>query len=255
MAELDIEEAQRTISEFLHLLAQNKFVNDADRPHDCDSPTTSPWEHPSHFQLLRLQPLIEQIAGVIDPDEPPDRFKPQGQFWLWRDANEAVERLAGILGHADRREALFPTRGPALRADGLHDWVWEAASSRWDDGYYRDAVHAAAEVVQHKARARLGRRDLSGKRLYEQAFSLDEASEDSPRLRITFVDAEDSETWRSAHLGAMSLGTAVTSGIRNLSGHHAVDLSEQEALEQLAVVSVLARWVDASERLPQIKEA
>ncbi|WP_419933265.1 TIGR02391 family protein [Candidatus Poriferisodalis sp.] len=255
MPELDIDEAQRTVSEFLQVLNVNKSVDDAYSIHDMNSQSTSPRDHPSHSGLLRLQPLIEQIAGVVDPDEPRDRFKPQGQFWQWDTASEAAERLAGILSQADRREAIFPTRGPALRAVGLHGWVWDAARGRWDDGYFRDAVHAAAEAVQQKTRVRLERRDLSGKSVYEQAFSLDEASEANPRLRLTVVDEEDAESWRSAHLGAMHLGIAVTAGIRNLSGHHAVELSEQEALEQLAALSVLARWVDSSKRHPQSIEA
>lgn len=36
-------------------------------------------------------------------------------------------------------------------------------------------------------------------------------------------------------------------GIRNPQAHGAGDMDEQEALEQLAVLSVLARWVEASE--------
>lgn len=251
MAELDIGEAQRTVNEFLQLLSMNKAVDDAHSIYDTDARSASPWDHSSHSELLRLQPLIEQIAAIVDPDEPADRFRPQGSYWLWDTANEAAERLAGILSQADRRDALFPTRGPTLRADGLHDWVWGAASSLWNDGHFHNAVHAAAEAVQRETRVRLGRRGLSGKSLYEQAFSPKAPTEDGPRLRLTFVDEEDSENWRSAHLGTVSLGIAVATGIRNLTGHHAVELTEQEVLEQLAVLSVLARWVDASERHPR----
>ena len=91
-----------------------------------------------------------------------------------------------------------------------------------------------------------GRKDLTGKNLYEQAFSPKGPAEDNPRLRLDFVDPEDKDTWQSAHLGAMYLGLASAQGIRNPVAHHKADLSEQEALEQLAVLSVLARWVDAS---------
>ena len=35
-------------------------------------------------------------------------------------------------------------------------------------------------------------------------------------------------------------------GIRNPLAHGKADLNEQEALEQLAALSVLARWVEAS---------
>ena len=51
----------------------------------------------------------------------------------------------------------------------------------------------------------------------------------------------------SAPLGAMKLGEACSQGIRNLVGHKKADLAEQQALEQLGALSVLARWVDDSE--------
>lgn len=251
MAELDWGEARTTVAEFLELLNQNKAAYDAYRPMSPNfSGQPSPRDHPSHFKLLQLQPYIEQIAEVVDPQGPNDRFKPQGQSWKWRIAREAGERLAGVVNQPERRDALFPSRGPSLNAEGLHDWVWDAARTRWDDGYYSDAVSAAAEAVQHKARVRLGRRDLTGATLYEQAFSPNDATDKNPRLRLSHIDPEDADTWRSAHLGAMHLGSAAAMGIRNLAAHHQADLAEQEALEQLAVLSVLARWVDASERHP-----
>ena len=45
----------------------------------------------------------------------------------------------------------------------------------------------------------------------------------------------------------MYLGMACAQGIRNPRAHPSDDITEQEALEQLAALSVLARWVDACE--------
>ena len=42
----------------------------------------------------------------------------------------------------------------------------------------------------------------------------------------------------------MYLGMGCAQGIRNPQAHPSDDISEQEALEQLAALSVLARWVD-----------
>ena len=251
MTAINLDEAQKTISEFLALLGQNQAIADAySYISSSSSGQPNPINHRSHSKLLQLQPLVEQIAEVVDPHEPISRFKPQGQYWKWRMAKEAAERLAGILSQSERRDTLFPSRGPSLNADRLHEWAWDAARARWDDGYYSDAVTAAAEAVQHKVRVSLGRRDLTGAKLYEQAFSLNEPTQKNPRLRLSHIDPEDAETWRSAHQGAMHLGSAAAMGIRNLAAHHQADLSEQEALEQLAVLSVLARWVEASERHP-----
>ena len=45
----------------------------------------------------------------------------------------------------------------------------------------------------------------------------------------------------------MYLGMGCAQGIRNPQAHPSDDITEQEALEQLVALSVLARWVDACE--------
>ena len=101
--------------------------------------------------------------------------------------------------------------------------------------------------MNHKTRFKLGRRDISGKTVYQQAFSLDAPKPKAPRLRLTFVTEDDVEAWNSAHEGARGLGEACSQGFRNLAAHDNADLSEQEALEQLGALSILARWVDCSQ--------
>ena len=53
--------------------------------------------------------------------------------------------------------------------------------------------------------------------------------------------------WTSAHQGVMNFGQGCALGIRNLNMHATGELTEQEALEQLAAPSVRARWVDECE--------
>ncbi len=43
----------------------------------------------------------------------------------------------------------------------------------------------------------------------------------------------------------MHVGMGCAQGIRNPQAHPSPDITEEEALEQLAALSVLARWVDA----------
>ena len=72
-----------------------------------------------------------------------------------------------------------------------------------------------------------------------------------PRLRFLRIDRnERPDDWTSAHEGAMHLGMGCAQGIRNPQAHPSDDITEQEALEQLAALSVLARWVDACEPVP-----
>ena len=60
--------------------------------------------------------------------------------------------------------------------------------------------------------------------------------------------------WTSAHEGAQYLGMGCAQGIRNAQAHGTDDLDEQEALEQLAALSVLARWVESSSVVEHVPE-
>ncbi len=211
-------------------------------------------EHMRHeARMRRLLPLLREIAERVHPSVVADLIEPNRVFydesgdpaWHWGPTERATETLAGVLEHQDVYEKIFGNSGPSLAASGLHKWVWDAAKGRWDAGYYGDAVHAAAEVISQKTKVKLGRRDITGTGLYSSAFSLDPPKPGEPRLRFASVDEQDQSTWRSVHQGAMHLGMACSLGIRNRQAHKTANrLTEQEALEQLAALSVLARWVE-----------
>ena len=76
-----------------------------------------------------------------------------------------------------------------------------------------------------------------------QAFSIKPPTLDQPRLRFQQFNPA-SDDWRSAHEGAMYFGRGCMMGIRNLVAHRSDELSEAVAIEQLAALSVLARWID-----------
>jgi Protein of unknown function (Hypoth_ymh) len=67
----------------------------------------------------------------------------------------------------------------------------------------------------------------------------------SPRLRLPGFDHEPPE-FTSAHVGARFFGMGAVAAIRNLATHRPEEPDEQVALEQLAAMSSLARWVDAA---------
>ena len=205
-------------------------------------------------RMRGLLPLIRDIAQRVYPEVSSDLEEPycvldyrDEPTWKWEKAQAAAETLAGVLEHESDRQRILGATGPSLSASGLHEWVWGAAGARWDAGFYGDAVHAAAEVINQKTKVKLGKPDLTGTRLYSSAFSLDPPKPGEPRLHFPFVDEQDKETWKSVHQGAMHLGMACSQGIRNPQAHKTANrLTEQEALEQLGALSVLARWVDMS---------
>ena len=169
----------------------------------------------------------------------------------WVRVLAAAETLVGVLRHARVSEQILGPSGPALAAEGLHPWVWHAAVNLWDGGHYKQAVNAAAAVVEKQTQVRLNREDISGTKLYTEAFALDAKTGDR-RLRfghLTEMTASGNRTeaWKSAHEGAMNFGRGCAQGIRNMNAHGTGDLPEQEALEYLAALSVLARWVETAE--------
>lgn len=47
-----------------------------------------------------------------------------------------------------------------------------------------------------------------------------------------------------------TLGQAAVAGLRNIVAHEDVEFAQPEALEYLALLSVLARWIDDSDVVP-----
>ena len=168
---------------------------------------------------------------------------------------DEMDQLIGKLERQDDYLRIFGPVGPTLAANRLHPWVWSAAANLWDDGHHIAAVDAAYKKVELQTQQKLrASRRRSGADLFAQAFSLEDPRPDTPRLRFPHIDrAEALETWKSAHEGAMHVGMGCAKGIRNSLAHPTEDTSEigedekQEALEQLAALSVLARRVDACE--------
>lgn len=139
-----------------------------------------------------------------------------------------------------------PPPGPQLSASSLHTTVWDAATSLWRSNHRRQAVEAAAVAVNAALQDKLGRRDLSNTALVREAFSKDPPATGRSRLRLWPDDR--SETYRNLHDGAREFGAGCFMALRNVVAHEPEDeLAPQEALEQLAAFSILARWIEAAE--------
>ena len=235
----DPEAALAKLREFLALIAADLHDREDDDPRS------------SLAELYAIQPLIEGIASSIDPDNVGHLSKKMSRgHWPNGFTQHEAIRLIGILQQRADYERILGPVGPTLAANRLHRWVWNAAADLWDGGHFDSAVHKAALAVEEQTQLKLGRRDLGGKNLYSIAFSAKDPTADTPRLRFPHIDkTEQKDAWVSAHEGAQHLGMGCAQGIRNPQAHPSDDISEQEALEQLAALSVLARWVDACEVL------
>lgn len=87
-----------------------------------------------------------------------------------------------------------------------------------------------------------GRNNASDTSLWQQAFAMTAPQEGKPRLRWP-GDSDDQDV-KTMQAGLLSFAPGVSMEIRNPATHVAEDFTEQDGLEQLATLSVLAKFVD-----------
>lgn len=186
--------------------------------------------------------VVEQILNRVMPNwrrlEPPTSRR-------WQDIRRAASRARAQVLRADEIRQNLGDDAPEISAANLHLWIWSGARSLWQSGHFVQAVRDAATKLNAETQNKVGRRDVSETDLFKQSFSLDGAKPGKARLRR--LSPEDSETYRSVQRGAMAFAEGIFAGIRNPLSHEAdQEMSGQVALEHLAALSVLARWVDES---------
>lgn len=152
---------------------------------------------------------------------------------------QMIGRLDDLIKKADAEAP------PSIGAEAMHPIIWGAARRLWLDGHFRQAVSAAAESLIAQVKARTGRNDVSETALWQETFSNDSPRLGRPRLRWP-GDSKDQDV-KSMNDGLRQFAPGVQMTIRNSAAHGSVEMSEQEALERLAALSLLAGWVENCE--------
>lgn len=170
---------------------------------------------------------------------------PEDPYVGWSRHHEAAVRARAELKRAEEIAQNLGDDAPEISASSLHPWIWSGAASLWRSGHYHSAVEDAAKKVNAETQNKVGRRDLSETKLFQESFT-DKAAEPG-KARLRRMTPDSSDTYKSVQRGAMALAEGIFAGIRNPLSHEAdQELDEQVALEYLAALSVLARWVDES---------
>ncbi|MFJ3601117.1 TIGR02391 family protein [Streptomyces sp. NPDC090126] len=205
------------------------------------------WHHKLDKPKAEVQAatqIIEQVLDRVLPEWRTAEWKEPARQPFWREREAAHRAIAQLEAEQELVDNLG-SGAPQLDASTLHPWVWGSVQGLWGSGHYRQAVGMAAVAVNTQAQTKVGRKDLSESRLLGDAFSTKDPESGKPRLRL--APKEDSDTWRSRHDGAAAFARGVYAAIRNPIAHEAGDeLEENEALEQLAAFSILARWIDTA---------
>lgn len=180
--------------------------------------------------------LIDPIAAWENMTQPKPLLEPTDVLGA---CDQMLGRLEGMIVKAEAQ------RPPTIGAEAMHPLIWGAARRLWLDRHYRQAVSAAADALVGNVKSLTGRTDLPETSLWQQVFSKDAPAPSSPRLRWPGPSSDRNVISMNDGLRQYAPGVQMT--IRNPAAHDAVDLDEQLALERLAALSLLARWVDACE--------
>lgn len=134
----------------------------------------------------------------------------------------------------------LPVALPRHAESRYHRYVEEESRELLDGRHFREAVRAALQRFEFEVQKRSGLSDLTGKALMARAFGTK-----TPILKIKNADQHGSteqEGYQFIAMGAML-------ALRNKYSHgRSVRVSQQEAEEQLAVVSYLLRRLDSATR-------
>jgi hypothetical protein len=152
----------------------------------------------------------------------------------------ACDQMIGRLQEMTRKaEAEAP---PAIGPEALHPLIWGAAARLWKDGHPRQAVAAAADALVQQVKSRTGRTDVADTHLWQETFSTRDPEPGRPRLRWPGDPHDRAVKTMNDGLRQLAPGAQLT--IRNPAVHNSDDMTEQEAYERLATLSLLARWTD-----------
>jgi hypothetical protein len=179
---------------------------------------------------------VEKVGALVVP------WGTHNYVDLQRGLDLAHRALGHLATKDETAKHITGTSAPTMAADSLHALIWDAASKLWAGGHHGAAVQRAATFLNAHVQDLANRRDISDKDLMAQVFSLSPPEEGKPRLRWPGEDTD--LTVKAMRSGLLQFAQGCFMAIRNPATHSTAEVARQEGLEQLAILSTLARWID-----------
>ena len=238
---VNIAQPERAITELKDFIALTETAPTA--PGYGRAGTANPRTVGDKAAVLASAQVVEQILDRVLPNWRTEIS--QSYTSRWQQHREAAIRAIAVLERDTEVREILGDDAPRLSAAALHPWVWGSAGPLWLDGYYQQAVTTAAIKVSAEAQAKTGVKTRTEHDLITQLFKTDAATAGNPRLRL--MPNDGSKNFTNVHEGVGALARGAYMAIRNPNSHTlTTGLTEHEALEQLAVFSQLARWIDTA---------
>jgi hypothetical protein len=189
-------------------------------------------------------PTAKRIIQQLDPALINDTFGVAEHYGGMSESIRRTRMALAVLRDREEWATNLAPDAPSLSSDELHPSIWGAAAPIWPTGEYKLAAGSACTSlsahIKSKAHSHLNERELAA-----QVFKPDLPTPTQARLH--FPGNPTDKNWQSRQQGLHLLAQGAFAGIRNIAVHDKVVWTEHEALEHLAVLSVVARWTDATQ--------
>lgn len=197
--------------------------------------------------ILKLRRRIDEVND-LDPRSThyDDTRIANARTSIWssdedRQRQFADEHPRAILTLKHLIERLGGKRFPAFEGLQLHPRIVTACGYLYRDGHYRNAVLDACLALEDYVKQKSRCRDRDGADLMRYVFS-----KNNPVLAF---NALTDDTDRSEQEGMMHLFEGVMLALRNPRAHALSDDSPEQALEYIALLSLLAKRLEGANRL------
>src|SRR5215216_1348087 len=229
--DVNVDWMRQKLEHFLELCEE---YNRRDRAGGSNAETLKP----VYDAIAEALPTVEQIIRQLDPRLLTKDFGRAMFVGMGDTPTQTRKALAVLRDREDWKTNLAPD-APSLTADQLHPTIWNAAATVWETGEYKVAAQQACVSLSTHIKVKAGSH-LNDRELVTQAFSPDPPKPNQRRLHFPGNPAD--KNWQSRQQGLHQIAQGAFAGIRNIAAHEKSVWTEHEALEHLAVLSVVARW-------------